>query len=154
MSSLKPLLFWSMIPILLLGCGSDTKQPIENPDTLSYKKGRWYTEFQFSEGKTVFVANCAQCHGNVGQGLVADWKTRNPDGSFPPPPLNGTAHTWHHSTEVLLETINNGGIPLGGTMPAFKEVLSEEEKLAVIAFIQNLWDDDTYDKWLKINHTN
>jgi hypothetical protein len=33
-------------------------------------------------------------------------------------------------------------------------VLSEEEKLAVIAFVQNLWDDETYKKWLKINNSN
>ncbi|HCT53873.1 MAG TPA: cytochrome c, partial [Balneola sp.] len=47
-----------------------------------------------------------------------------------------------------------GGIPLGGSMPSFQEVLSEEEKLAVIAFVQNLWDDETYKKWLKINNSN
>ncbi len=140
--------------MLFWGCGPDTKKSNEKSDPFTYKKGRWYTEFQFSKGKTVFAENCAQCHGNAGQGLISDWKKPNPDGSFPPPPLNGTAHTWHHSTEILMKTINEGGQPLGGNMPAFKTVLTDEEKLAVIAFIQNLWDDETYNKWLKINNSN
>jgi mono/diheme cytochrome c family protein len=151
LSSASKLIHLLLLPVFLYGCSPDAK---EIPDPFLYKKGRWYTEYQFSVGKTVFASNCAQCHGNAGQGLVDDWKTPNPDGTFPPPPLNGTAHSWHHSTEVLLETINNGGIPIGGNMPAFKEVLSDEEKLAAIAFFQNLWDDETYAKWLKINNSN
>jgi len=140
--------------VLAFSCGKETKKSNANSEPLSFKESRWYTQQQFELGKQVFTANCVQCHGGKGQGLVEDWKTPNPNGQFPAPPLNGTAHTWHHSTEVLMETINKGGIPLGGSMPAFKEVLSEEEKLAVIAFVQNLWDDETYNKWLKINNSN
>ena len=143
-----------ILALFIVGCSSETKKPKNNPEPISFKQGRWYTEFQFSEGKTVFGANCAQCHGNAGQGLVEDWKTPNPDGTFPPPPLNGTAHSWHHSTEILMQTINDGGAPLGGNMPAFVEGLTEEEKLAVIAFFQNFWDDETYANWLKINNSN
>ncbi len=136
------------------GCGEKAKETKSIPEPITFKENRWYTQQQFELGKQVFTANCTQCHGGKGQGLVDDWKTPNPNGQFPAPPLNGTAHTWHHSTEVLLETINKGGIPLGGSMPAFKEVLSEEEKLAVIAFVQNLWNDDIYQKWLRINTSN
>tara|TARA_R100001143_G_C3360969_1_gene135613 strand:+ start:12746 stop:13066 length:321 start_codon:yes stop_codon:yes gene_type:complete len=102
-------------------------------------------------GKVVFSENCVRCHGTKGQGLVENWKKPNPDGSFPPPPLNGTAHTWHHPMEILVQTINNGGAPYGGNMPAFREILSEEEKLAVVAYIQNLWDQETYDRWVNMN---
>lgn len=137
-----------------VGCAETSKETNAITDRITFNEKRWYNRQQFDMGKQVFTENCSQCHGKVGQGLVDDWKTRNPDGSFPPPPLNGTAHTWHHSTEVLIETINNGGIPLGGSMPGFKEILSLEEKLAVVAYIQNLWDDETYDKWLKINNSN
>jgi mono/diheme cytochrome c family protein len=151
---IKGALYFVLLLVAITNCTKDTKKKGVSSEPLSFKESRWYTQQQFELGKQVFTANCAQCHGGKGQGLVEDWKTPNPNGQFPAPPLNGTAHTWHHSTEVLMETINKGGIPLGGSMPAFKEVLSEEEKLAVIAFVQNLWDDETYNKWLKINNSN
>ena len=62
-------------------------------------------------------------------------------GPTPPPPLNGTAHTWHHSPKQLLWTINNGGTLIGGKMPAFKDILKEEEKTAVLDYLFSLWPD-------------
>jgi mono/diheme cytochrome c family protein len=99
----------------------------------------------------IFSENCAACHGNAGQGLEENWKKPNPDRSFPPPPLNGTAHTWHHPLEILVQTINNGGAPYGGNMPAFKEVLFPEGKIAVVVYKQNLWGQETYDRWVNMN---
>lgn len=113
--------------------------------------GRWFTRSQYEMGKKVYADNCARCHGQYGQGIVDDWKQPNPDGSFPPPPLNGTAHTWHHPFSILLKTINEGGIPLGGTMPAFADSLSREEKVAAIAYFQSLWSDEVYERWEKMN---
>jgi mono/diheme cytochrome c family protein len=91
--------------------------------------------------------NCAECHGANAEGIYANWKQKLPDGSFPPPPLDGSAHAWHHSRSVLLEVIENGGLALGGKMPAFGAVLNGEEKLAAIAYFQNFWDDETYRQW-------
>ena len=151
---LLKLFFFVSIAVSLANCNKEAKKNKASTAPISFKESRWYTQQQFELGKQVFTANCTQCHGSRGQGLVEDWKTPNPNGQFPAPPLNGTAHTWHHPMVVLMETINKGGIPLGGTMPAFKESLSEEEKLAVISFVQNLWDDETYNKWLQINNSN
>ncbi len=114
-------------------------------------EGRWFTQSQYEMGGKVYSDNCARCHGEYGQGIVDDWRQPNPDGSFPPPPLNGTAHTWHHPFDILLKTINEGGIPLGGTMPAFADSLSREEKVATIAYFQSLWSDDVYNRWEKMN---
>lgn len=83
------------------------------------KEGRWFTEKQFRLGKQVFTTQCATCHGEKAQGIIQDWKQRNPDGSFPSPPLDGSAHAWYHPLEVLVRQVNEGGIKLGGTMPAF-----------------------------------
>ncbi|HBQ61752.1 MAG TPA: cytochrome c [Balneolaceae bacterium] len=137
---------------ILIGCGNSENER-SKPEIVddSFKNNRWYTESQYKMGRVVFSENCARCHGTKGQGLVENWKKPNPDGSFPPPPLNGTAHTWHHPMEILVQTINIGGAPYGGNMPAFREVLSEEEKIAVIAYIQNLWDQKTYDRWTNMN---
>jgi mono/diheme cytochrome c family protein len=122
---------------------SDQKEPVI--------KGRWFTQKQFQLGKQVFTANCASCHGNQAQGIVEDWKQRNPDGSFPAPPLDGSAHAWHHPLSVLVRQINEGGVKLGGTMPAFGDTLSDEEVIATIAYFQSFWDEQTYDRWVQMN---
>ena len=102
---------------------------------------------QISLGSQVFQKNCQVCHGAAAAGMADDWRQPDANGNYPAPPLNGTAHTWHHSQEVLLRTVNNGGVPLGGTMPPFKNVLSEEEKLAVLAYIKSLWPKELYAAW-------
>ena len=94
------------------------------------------------------------CHGENAEGLVSDWRQRLDDGSLPPPPLNGTAHAWHHPNAVLLQVINNGGAAFGGKMPAFAEVLDESEKLAAIAYFQNFWSDKIYAQWTQIGGSN
>ena len=92
-------------------------------------------------GGKIFNNNCAVCHGQNASGPKGDWREKLADGSYPPPPLNGTAHTWHHSPKQLLWTINNGGTLIGGKMPAFKDILKEEEKTAVLDYLFSLWPD-------------
>ena len=89
-------------------------------------------------GEVIYNKNCLGCHGSKGQGLAEDWKVKDANGNYPPPPLNGTAHTWHHSPEQLLYTINKGGVEMGGQMPAFEDLLSEAEKQALIDYIYDL----------------
>lgn len=111
--------------------------------------GRWYSVEQVARGRTLFQQYCAVCHGERAQG-TGDWKKTDANGNYPPPPLNGTAHAWHHPTEVLQRTIANGGVPLGGTMPAFGAVIDPHEALDVIAYFQSFWPDDVYSRWLEI----
>ena len=109
--------------------------------------GRWYSQTQIDNGTAIFKSHCASCHGSAGQGLAEDWRKPLADGSYPAPPLNGSAHTWHHPLKALKRTIRNGGIQLGGTMPGFKDKLSEKEIESVLAFIQNIWSDKIYSAW-------
>lgn len=108
---------------------------------------RWYSQEQVAKGAVVYAANCAACHGERAQGLVADWRRRQPDGFLPPPPLNGLAHAWHHSLPLLMEIIQKGGVLYDGKMPGFEGQLSEEEQLAAIAWFQSLWSDKIYQRW-------
>lgn len=108
---------------------------------------RWYSQKQIDDGAAIFISNCASCHGTTGQGLEKDWKKPLADGSYPAPPLNGSAHTWHHPLKILKRTIRDGGIPLGGKMPPFKDELSNEEIDAALAFIQDQWNDKIYSAW-------
>ncbi|CAC9462273.1 hypothetical protein BSPLISOX_2417 [uncultured Gammaproteobacteria bacterium] len=90
-------------------------------------------------GKATFDKNCVSCHGKDARGTTVDWKRTLPNGKYPAPPLNGTAHTWHHSPKLLLNTINNGGAKLGGWMPAFKDKLTDTEKQAILDYLHSLW---------------
>lgn len=110
--------------------------------------GRWYTQSQVESGKIVYVKYCVSCHHENAQGTTS-WKERGLDGNFPPPPLNGSAHAWHHPLTLLQETIHDGGIPFGGKMPAFGTRLNEKEERAVISYFQSFWTDDVYREWLK-----
>lgn len=106
---------------------------------------------QISTGKQVFETNCQECHGVNARGEVENWQTPDADGKYPAPPLNGTGHTSHHDMKTLLGTINRGGIALGGTMPSFKDTLTEEQKIAVLAYIQSLWPEEIYAAWKQRN---
>lgn len=117
-------------------------------DSASENQSRWYTQAQLLHGTEVFAENCAVCHGDKAQGLTDNWRQRLPDGSFPPPPLNGTAHAWHHPMVQLTSTIETGGKPYGGQMPPFADKLNDDEKLAVIAYFQSFWDEEIYLNWL------
>jgi mono/diheme cytochrome c family protein len=113
---------------------------------------RWYFSDQAARGKEVFINNCAVCHGNSAE-ATNDWKTPDANGNYPPPPLNGSAHAWHHPISVLGRTIYNGGAEVGGQMPAFKDKLSESEIVDVIAHFQTYWSDSIYERWLMIENS-
>ncbi len=78
----------------------------------------------------LFDETTPTCHAADGSATV-EWRTPDAAGNYPPPPLNGTAHTWHHPLEVLDSTIANGGIALGGVMPGFAAALDEEERMSI-----------------------
>ncbi len=140
---------FTILKLTVLSIGIATLSACGNQENISNNNiaERWYTEAQVTQGKVVFGKNCATCHGDKAQSLVSDWKQDLPNGKYPAPPLNGTAHAWHHDKAQLLRSINNGGVTLGGTMPPFADKLNDAEKLATIAYFQNFWSDDIYQRW-------
>ena len=113
--------------------------------------GRWYTASQVSKGEALFDAHCVSCHGPRASGLADDWRKTDSAGNYPPPPLNGTAHAWHHPLEMLEKTLAEGGAEFGGLMPGFSASLTRDERLASIAYFQSLWPAEIYTKWAQIN---
>lgn len=107
---------------------------------------------QVKRGELVYLANCTACHGQKGEGNP-DWRKPDKDGKYPPPPLNGTAHTWHHSTVVLRKTILEGGPPgldgLPSKMPAWQGKLTGQQVDDVLVWIKSLWPDEIYDAWYR-----
>ena len=110
---------------------------------------RWYDQSRIESGRVVYAEHCARCHGAHGE-ATPDWRTREADGTFPPPPLNGTAHTWHHPFQVLARQIKFGAPGGTGKMPTFQGVLTDEEIINVIAWFQSLWPEEIYRQWWAI----
>jgi len=149
---MKKLLFVLVIilSVLVAACNGQS-EPIAASKKPVLANARWYSAAQVSQGEKLFREHCAGCHGDQAQGLAQDWTKTLQDGSYPPPPLNGTAHAWHHPLPLLIRTIDRGGVPLGGVMPGFREKMNNDEKLAVIAYFQNLWPEEIYQHWEKRN---
>jgi hypothetical protein len=69
---------------------------------------------------------------------------RMPTGYLPAPPHDATGHTWHHPDALLVEITRLGTAAVVGggyrsNMPGFGEVLSDDEIVAVLAFIKSTW---------------
>lgn len=131
--------------LVLLGAACTDSVPPSPP-----VDGRWYTVQQVEQGRSLYQIHCAVCHGADGS-ATAEWRKPGADGNYPPPPLNGTAHTWHHALDLLDETIAAGGTRFGGVMPGFEAVMDRSERLAVVAWFQSVWSDDVYQKWQEID---
>ena len=105
---------------------------------------------RIARGAEVFRQHCVVCHGADAQG-AENWRVRNADGTFLPPPLNGTGHAWHHPWADLKRTIQQGTAALGGNMPPWQGVLSEQDTEDVILWFQSLWSDEVYAAWWEID---
>jgi len=112
--------------------------------------GRWYNPAQVERGNALYQANCASCHKADTSG-TPDWRKVDALGKYPPPPLNGTAHAWHHPRSVLHRTIREGGVPLGGSMPGFGDRFSSEQIDDILSWIQSHWTDEIYQLWSERN---
>ena len=135
--------FSTFVLVLLSGCAEQAAEQQTVP-------GRWYTESQLAAGERLYSQHCAACHGADGS-ATEEWRQRDASGHFPPPPLNGTAHTWHHPLSVLDATIAEGGQAVGGVMPGFAAILAAGERRAIVAWIQSLWPDEIYARWAEID---
>ena len=99
-------------------------------------------------GQRIYAERCATCHGPNGEGQP-HWQTTNPDGTLPAPPLNGSAHSWHHGDGTLYKQVSLGGAYLEqqglagfkSGMPAFGELLTHEEIIDVLEYVKSLWGD-------------
>ena len=100
---------------------------------------------KIKRGEAVYRANCASCHGPNGE-ATSGWRTPGPDGRYPPPPLDGSAHAFQLET---LEKMIREGSPAPGGMPPWDGKLTNQQIDDVIVWIKSLWADDVYDIWFK-----
>ena len=105
---------------------------------------------KIQRGRQLYLKNCTVCHGINAEGSP-DWRQRDAEGKFPPPPLNGTGHAWHHPQRALMDTIKNGTQRLGGNMPPWKDRLTDEEIGLIIFWFQSQWPEQLYEAWQRVD---
>ncbi len=121
---------------------ADAALPAPTPQSIAARK---LDPEKIKRGATVYRVNCASCHGPNAE-ATPNWREQGADGRYPPPPLNGSAHDWHHSTATLEKMIREGSPGIGG-MPAWNGKLTNQEIDDVIVWIKSLWPDEIYDIW-------
>ncbi|MBI1423478.1 MAG: c-type cytochrome [Gammaproteobacteria bacterium] len=105
---------------------------------------------QILRGHKLFLQNCAVCHGIKAEG-APNWSRPDANGKYPAPPLNGSGHAWHHPQQALIATIKHGTARLGGSMPAWKDRLSDQDINDIIAWFQSQWPDELYAAWQRMD---
>jgi mono/diheme cytochrome c family protein len=107
-----------------------------------------------ARGEAVYAAHCASCHGANLEGQP-NWRQRLPSGRLPAPPHDATGHTWHHSDAELFAMVKDGLAELvpgyETDMPAYKDVLSDADIWAVLAFIKSTWPEDIRARQQRMN---
>ncbi len=157
MKKLSTLLLAAVLTSLLLSACDKTPEPAAaqmpaNTD-ISTDEGpldRKLDPAQVARGSAIYEKNCVECHGANGKGQPGDWRVRDAQGNYPPPPLDDSAHAWHHPTTVLLEVVREGSPGGQGNMPAWKDKLSETQMQDVVVYIKSLWSDPVYRLWMKM----
>ena len=94
-------------------------------------------------GKSVYVENCASCHGMALEGQ-ANWRQSDADGYLPAPPHDETGHTWHHPDSYLFLMTKYGieemiGEKYPNNMPAYEDKLTDDEIIAALSYIKSTW---------------
>ena len=94
-------------------------------------------------GKQLFAENCASCHGKngVGENPTQPRGGMTASGVSIAPALNGTGHTWHHSDQMLFQTIKHGSMAQNSRMVGFKNQLSDDQIRSVLKYIKSLWPE-------------
>lgn len=96
-----------------------------------------------NSGSAVYKQHCASCHGANAEG-APNWQERDAHGELPAPPHNAEGHTWRHSDAELYKMVIKGWRdPFNRTkqltMPAFGDVLSQDQVRTVITYLKTLW---------------
>jgi mono/diheme cytochrome c family protein len=94
-------------------------------------------------GGELYQTNCGGCHGRRLQGQAL-WQLKDQYVGRRAPPHDATGHTWQHADEDLFHMAKYGRFAaapadLKSYMPAFEHMLSDDELIAVLAFIKSRW---------------
>ena len=94
-------------------------------------------------GGELYQTYCGGCHGRRLQGQAL-WQLKDQYVGRRAPPHDATGHTWQHADEDLFHMTKYGRFAAAPTdiksyMPAFEHALSDDDMIAVLAFIKSRW---------------
>jgi mono/diheme cytochrome c family protein len=82
------------------------------------------------QGRSVFLATCAVCHGQAAEGYANELAA---------PALDASEHAWEHADPLIHLWIVDGKLGFGRQMPPYGDQLTDAEVHAVIAYLHSLW---------------
>lgn len=136
---IKPQIFLCCAALLLIAACAPS-------DPGSTIKGVSYNAEQIAQGRVYYEQTCAACHGVDGRGQFPE-APFEPDatGRLGAPPHNETGHTWHHSDELLLRYVVEGGFSDPNnfyTMPRWDSLYDRDDAALIIAYIKTMWTEE------------
>ncbi len=84
-------------------------------------------------GKALFGEQCASCHGLSGKGDGEAGRELKPK----PANIAFIMDKWIATDPFLFWSISEGGVPLKTAMPAFKDVLSDQQRWQIIHYLRS-----------------
>lgn len=92
------------------------------------------TDDNLRAGRQLYQQNCVACHGKSGRGEGPAAASMDP----PPANLAAVVQTRMATDGYLYWAIAEGGAPLGTPMPAYKDILAEEQIWQLIQYLRTL----------------
>jgi len=84
-------------------------------------------------GLTLYKKYCTSCHGPNGRGEYR-WQYKERGA----PPLDASAHAWHHSDSQLVSMILDKPVA-DSRMPPWRGILSRDDAIDIVAYMKTLW---------------
>lgn len=107
-------------------------------------------------GRKLYRERCSGCHGANLEG-EENWRQRVPLGRNRASPLNGTGWSWEHDDATLFAITKFGVRAMSGkgtlnsNMPAYEDLLSDNEIIAVLSYIKSMWPAEVRAKHEALN---
>ena len=110
--------------------GMMMRHHVQVPAEYAGKTAPVATDEVLADGAEIYTTNCATCHGETGLG-------DGPAGAALDPAPAQIAHTTQMlADDLVFYRVSEGGTPFGTAMPAWKDVLTEQQIWDVIAYVR------------------
>ena len=105
----------------------------------SFENNEKFTPASVAKGAAIFEESCQSCHGERGVGERPEDMYAKDEFGFVAPPLDDSAHGWHHSDQGIVKSILDGS-ERNERMIAWRDMLSHTDAENLVAYIKSLWN--------------